>query len=161
MIIVSTSKGPALYWSKRIGKHNEPFYMPKFRTMNIETPEVATHLLDDPTNFYTPVGKFLRKYSIDELPQLYSILLGDMSLVGPRPALHNQDDLIELRTDEGIHNLVPGITGLAQISGRDELTIKNKVEIDKVYLLRKSFTYDLYIIWLTLLKVIKGVGISH
>ena len=135
--------------------------MPKFRTMNIETPEVATHLLDDPTNFYTPVGKFLRKYSIDELPQLYSILLGDMSLVGPRPALHNQDDLIELRTDEGIHNLVPGITGLAQISGRDELTIKNKVEIDKVYLLRKSFTYDLYIIWLTLLKVIKGVGISH
>ncbi len=161
VIIVSTSKGPALYWSKRIGKHNEPFYMPKFRTMNIETPEVATHLLDDPTNFYTPVGKFLRKYSIDELPQLYSILLGDMSLVGPRPALHNQDDLIELRTDEGIHNLVPGITGLAQISGRDELTIKNKVEIDKVYLLRKSFTYDLYIIWLTLLKVIKGVGISH
>lgn len=161
VIIVSTSKGPALYWSKRIGKHNEPFYMPKFRTMNIETPEVATHLLDDPTSFYTPVGKFLRKYSIDELPQLYSILLGDMSLVGPRPALHNQDDLIELRTDEGIHNLVPGITGLAQISGRDELTIKNKVEIDKVYLLRKSFTYDLYIIWLTLLKVIKGVGISH
>ena len=161
VIIVSTSKGPALYWSKRIGKHNEPFYMPKFRTMNIETPEVATHLLDDPTSFYTPVGKFLRKYSIDELPQLYSILLGDMSLVGPRPALHNQDDLIELRTDEGIHNLVPGITGLAQVSGRDELTIKNKVEIDKVYLLRKSFTYDLYIIWLTLLKVIKGVGISH
>jgi O-antigen biosynthesis protein WbqP len=161
LIVVSTSKGSALYWSKRIGKDNKSFYMPKFRTMTTQTPEVATHLLEDPSHFYTPVGEFLRKYSIDELPQLYSILIGDMSLVGPRPALHNQDDLIELRTEAGIHNLVPGITGLAQVSGRDELTLKNKVEIDKLYLLRKSFSYDLYIIWLTVAKVVKGVGISH
>lgn len=161
LIVISTSKGPALYWSKRIGKDNEAFNMPKFRTMTIQTPEVATHLLEDPSCFYTPVGEFLRKYSLDELPQLYSIVVGDMSLVGPRPALHNQNDLISLRTDAGVHILVPGITGLAQVSGRDELTIKSKVEIDKLYLLRKSFIYDLYILWLTLMKVIKGAGISH
>ena len=161
ILISSTSKGPSLYWSRRIGKENQIFYMPKFRTMILNVPEVATHLLEDPASYYTPVGKFLRKHSIDELPQLYSIIKGDMSLVGPRPALHNQEDLISLRTDAGVHDLVPGITGLAQVSGRDELSIETKVDIDKHYLERKSFMFDLYIIWLTVLKVFKRDGISH
>lgn len=161
IVILFTSKGPSLYWSKRIGKGNLIFYMPKFRTMILEAPEVATHLLANPSSYYTPVGRFLRKYSIDELPQLYSIIRGDMSLVGPRPALYNQEDLVSLRTEAGVHNLVPGITGLAQVSGRDELSIENKVDIDKNYLKRKSFIFDLYIIWLTVLKVIKRDGISH
>ncbi len=161
ILIVLTSKGPTLYWSKRIGKYNVTFYMPKFRTMILDAPEVATHLLEDPTSYYTPMGKFLRKYSIDELPQLYSIIHGDMSLVGPRPALHNQTDLIELRTKAEIHSLLPGITGLAQVKGRDELSIENKVEIEAEYLRSASFLFDLRIIWLTLLKVIKKEGVSH
>ena len=159
--ILSTSKGPFLYWSKRIGKENLIFYMPKFRTMTLDVPEIATHLLENPSTYYTPIGKFIRKYSIDEFPQLYSIIIGDMSLVGPRPALYNQEDLISLRTEAGVHNLVPGITGLAQVSGRDELSIDDKVKIDKNYLEQKSFIFDLYIIWLTVLKVIKRDGISH
>ena len=135
--------------------------MPKFRTMSLDAPEIATHLLENPSDYYTPIGKFIRKYSIDEFPQLYSIIRGDMSLVGPRPALYNQEDLISLRTEVGVHNLVPGITGLAQVSGRDELSIRDKVKIDKNYLEKKSFIFDLYIIWLTVLKVIKRDGISH
>ena len=135
--------------------------MPKFRTMTTNTPDVATHLLQDPSTYYTPVGKFLRNYSIDELPQLYSILIGDMSLVGPRPALHNQDDLVILRTEVGVHSLLPGITGLAQINGRDNLSRQEKVEFDLNYLKEKSFRFDVYIIWLTALKVLKRVNISH
>ena len=146
MLIVLTSKGPVLHWSKRVGKDNALFLMPKFRTMIIDTPNVATHLLENPSSYYTPIGKFLRKYSIDELPQFYSIVIGDMSLVGPRPALYNQDDLILLRTKAGIDRLLPGVTGLAQVSGRDELSIEKKVEIDKNYQDRKSFAFDLYII---------------
>tara|TARA_X000000368_G_C23017866_1_gene706569 strand:- start:1053 stop:1613 length:561 start_codon:yes stop_codon:yes gene_type:complete len=161
LVIAFTSKGPVLYWSKRIGKDNKPFYMPKFRTMIIQAPEVATHLLENPSSFYTPIGQFLRKYSIDELPQLYSIMVGDMSLVGPRPALHNQNDLIQLRTNAGVHNLVPGITGLAQVSGRDDISIETKVELDALYLTHISFFYDLYIIWLTLVKVITRADIAH
>lgn len=161
ILILSTSKGPFLHWSKRIGKENRIFYMPKFRTMSIDAPEVATHLLENPSNYYTPIGKFIRKFSIDEFPQLYSIIRGDMSLVGPRPALFNQEDLISLRTEEGVHDLIPGITGLAQVSGRDELSIVDKVRIDKNYLEQRSFKFDLYIIWLTVLKVLKRDGISH
>ena len=161
LAILFTSKGPIIHWSKRIGKDNIIFMMPKFRTMKTNTPDVATHLLQDPSTYYTPVGKFLRNYSIDELPQLYSILIGDMSLVGPRPALHNQDDLVILRTEVGVHNLLPGITGLAQINGRDNLSIQEKVEFDLNYLKEKSFRFDIYIIWLTALKVLKRVNISH
>ncbi len=160
-LIVTTSKGPSLYWSKRIGQYNKAFYMPKFRTMVLYTPEVATHLLEDPASFYTPLGKFLRKYSIDELPQLYSVILGDMSLVGPRPALYTQTDLIELRTEEGIDVLIPGITGLAQVSGRDEISLATKVNIDAQYLRNVSFLFDLKIIWLTILKVLKKDGVTH
>ena len=161
LAILFTSKGPIIHWSKRIGKDNIIFMMPKFRTMKTNTPDVATHLLQDPSTYYTPVGKFLRNYSIDELPQLYSILIGDMSLVGPRPALHNQDDLVILRTEVGVHNLLPGITGLAQINVRDNLSIQEKVEFDLNYLKEKSFRFDVYIIWLTALKVLKRVNISH
>tara|TARA_B100000902_G_C27007107_1_gene762820 strand:+ start:118 stop:678 length:561 start_codon:yes stop_codon:yes gene_type:complete len=161
LLVLFTSKGPYLYWSKRIGKGNKIFLMPKFRTMMQEAPEVASHLLENPTSFYTPIGQFLRKYSIDELPQLYSVLKGDMSFVGPRPALYNQEDLIDLRSKVGVHNLRPGITGLAQVSGRDKLSIKNKVEIDRKYLEQQSFVFDLYIIWLTALKVLKRDGIAH
>ena len=134
ILISFTSKGHFLYWSKRVGKNNKTFMMPKFRTMTLEAPDLATHLLENPSSYYTPIGKFLRKYSIDELPQLYSILLGQMSLVGPRPALHNQTDLISLRSEIGIDTLLPGITGLAQVSGRDEISITSKVEIYKNYL---------------------------
>ncbi len=161
LLIISTSEGSALYWSKRIGKNNKIFYMPKFRTMTLDVPEVATHLLKDASSYYTPLGKFLRKYSLDELPQLYSILRGEMSLVGPRPALYNQEDLIVLRTNAGIHKLLPGVTGLAQINGRDELSIQAKVDMDRQYLERRSFAFDLNIIWLTLLTVIRKEGISH
>ena len=161
IIILSTSKGPSLHWSRRIGKDNLIFQMPKFRTMNQKTPQLASHLLGNPSLHYTFVGRFLRKYSIDELPQLYSIMKGDMSLVGPRPALFNQEDLIDLRIKAKVDSLVPGLTGLAQVNGRDELSIQKKVEFDKYYLERKSFKFDLYIIWLTLLKVIKKDGISH
>ena len=161
ILILLTSKGSFLYWSKRIGKENNIFYMPKFRTMSVDAPEVATHLLENPSSYYTPIGKFMRRFSIDEFPQLYSIIIGDMSLVGPRPALHNQKDLILLRTKEGVHDLIPGITGLAQVSGRDELSVVDKVRIDRSYLEQRSFKFDLYIIWLTLLKVLKKDGVSH
>ena len=161
VLIFFSSKGPSLYWSQRVGKQNLIFHMPKFRTMSPNAPEVATHLLENPSKYYTPFGKFIRKYSIDEIPQLYSIIKGDMSLVGPRPALYNQADLIELRTEAGVHKLVPGITGLAQVNGRDELSIHEKVDIDKIYMEQQSFLFDLYIIWLTVLKVVKKDVISH
>jgi O-antigen biosynthesis protein WbqP len=156
-----TSKGPVLYWSDRIGRNNEIFRMPKFRSMQIDTPAVATHLLDDPDQYLTPIGRFLRRTSLDELPQLWSIIKGDMSFVGPRPALFNQDDLIALRSQHGIHRLPPGLTGWAQVNGRDELPIPQKVKLDEEYLQRKSFGFDLYVIWLTFLKVIRGEGVSH
>lgn len=156
-----TSLGPALYWSDRVGRHNLIFKMPKFRSMRIDTPAVATHLLRSPEQWLTPIGSFLRKSSLDELPQLWSILKGDMSFVGPRPALFNQDDLIALRTDAGVHELVPGLTGWAQINGRDELPIPDKVKLDIEYLQRRSIAFDLWILWLTLLKVLRRDGVSH
>lgn len=156
-----TSKGPALYWSDRVGRNNQIFRMPKFRTMLIDTPAVATHLLSDPASCLTPIGSFLRKTSLDELPQLWSILKGDMSFVGPRPALFNQDDLIALRTERDVHALVPGLTGWAQINGRDELPIPQKVELDREYLERRSFMFDIKIMWLTFLKVVRRDGVSH
>ena len=156
-----TSTGPVLYWSNRVGKNNEIFKMPKFRTMHTGTPALATHLLDDPEKYVTWIGKILRKTSLDELPQLLSILRGDMSLVGPRPALFNQSDLIELRTRKGIHRLTPGLTGWAQVNGRDELPIPVKVEFDEYYLLHRSFVFDLKIILLTMLKVVQREGVVH
>ena len=156
-----TSPGPVLYWSDRVGVNNSIFRMPKFRTMQIDTPAVATHLLTDPDRFLTPIGKFLRKSSLDELPQLLSILRGDMSFVGPRPALFNQDDLIELRTRKGVHALTPGLTGWAQINGRDELPIPVKVDFDEYYLNNRSLALDLRIIFLTALKVVKSEGVTH
>ncbi|NOQ81314.1 MAG: sugar transferase [Methylophaga sp.] len=161
ILVKLTSRGPALYWSDRVGKQNGIFQMPKFRSMNIDTPAIATHLLEDPKSVLTPIGDFLRKSSLDELPQLWSILKGDMSFVGPRPALFNQDDLIDLRTVHDVHNLVPGLTGWAQVNGRDELPIPQKVELDKEYLKKRSFSFDLYILWLTFVKVIKRDGVSH
>ncbi|WP_334156895.1 sugar transferase [Oryzomicrobium sp.] len=156
-----TSPGPALYWSDRVGRHNRIFRMPKFRSMRIDTPAVATHLLDNPAQWLTPIGSFLRKSSLDELPQLWSILVGDMSFVGPRPALFNQDDLIALRTERGVHELVPGLTGWAQINGRDELLIPQKVALDTEYLARRSFLFDLKILWLTAVKVLARDGVFH
>jgi O-antigen biosynthesis protein WbqP len=156
-----TSKGPALYWSDRVGRNNVIFKMPKFRSMRIDTPAVATHLLQNPDQWLTPIGSFLRKSSLDELPQLWSILKGDMSFVGPRPALFNQDDLIALRTNAGVHKLVPGLTGWAQVNGRDELPIPEKVKLDLEYLHRRSFGFDLWILWLTLLKIVRRDGVSH
>ena len=156
-----TSKGPALYWSDRVGLNNAIFKMPKFRSMQVDTPAVATHLLQDPKSVLTPIGDFLRKSSLDELPQLWCILKGDMSFVGPRPALFNQDDLIALRTEQGVHKLVPGLTGWAQVNGRDELPIPEKVAVDDEYLKRQSFVFDLKILWMTFLKVIKRTGVSH
>lgn len=156
-----TSSGPALYWSDRVGRHNRIFRMPKFRSMRIGTPAVATHLLEDPNAYLTPIGSFLRKSSLDELPQLWSILVGDMSFVGPRPALFNQDDLIALRTEQGVHELVPGLTGWAQINGRDELPIPEKVKLDVEYLQRQSLWFDIRILWLTFLKVVQRDGVSH
>lgn len=156
-----TSPGPVLYWSDRVGRHNRLFKMPKFRSMRIGTPAVATHLLQDPDAWLTPVGSFLRKSSLDELPQLWSILKGDMSFVGPRPALFNQDDLIALRTAEGVHELLPGLTGWAQVNGRDELPIPQKVELDAMYLKRRSLVFDVYILWLTAMKVSRREGVSH
>lgn len=156
-----SSTGPALYWSDRVGKGNRIFRMPKFRSMRVGTPAVATHLLADPKSHLTPIGSFLRKSSLDELPQLWSILVGDMSFVGPRPALFNQDDLIALRTDSGVHQLVPGLTGWAQVNGRDELPIPEKVRLDAEYLHRRSLGFDIYILWLTLVKVIRRDGVSH
>jgi O-antigen biosynthesis protein WbqP len=161
MAVKLTSHGPALYWSDRIGRHNRIFRMPKFRTMKIGTPAVATHLLKDPKVYLTPIGSFLRKSSLDELPQLWSILIGDMSFVGPRPALFNQDDLVALRTERGVHELLPGLTGWAQVNGRDELPIPQKVELDVEYLRRRSFLFDLRIVWLTVIKVLRRDGVSH
>ena len=161
VLIRINSKGPALYWSDRIGKKNAIFKMPKFRTMHLNTPAVATHLLNDSENHVTPIGRYLRKLSLDELPQLFSIIKGDMSFVGPRPALFNQYDLIELRTRKGIHELTPGISGWAQINGRDELPIPVKVELDEYYLNHRSFGLDLRILALTFFRVIEGSAISH
>ncbi len=156
-----TSPGPALYWSDRVGHHNRIFKMPKFRSMRIDTPAVATHLLLNPEQWLTPIGSFLRKSSLDELPQLWSILKGDMSFVGPRPALFNQDDLIALRTEKGVHELVPGLTGWAQVNGRDELPIPQKVQMDVEYLQRRSLLFDMKILWMTALKVLVRDGVSH
>ena len=156
-----TSPGPALYWSDRVGRHNRIFKMPKFRSMRIDTPAVATHLLQNPEQWLTPIGSFLRKSSLDELPQLWSILKGDMSFVGPRPALFNQDDLIALRTEKGVHELVPGLTGWAQVNGRDELPIPQKVQLDVEYLERRSLLFDMRILWMTALKVLARDGVSH
>lgn len=161
LLVKLTSKGPVLYWSDRVGRRNTIFRMPKFRTMRVGTPAVATHLLSNPDVYLTPIGGFLRKSSLDELPQLWSILAGDMSLVGPRPALFNQDDLIALRTASGVHELVPGLTGWAQVNGRDELPIPDKVALDAEYLVRRSFLFDLYILWLTFIKVVRRDGVSH
>lgn len=161
LLVKLTSKGPVFYCSDRVGQFNHIFKMPKFRTMVIDTPAVATHLLDDSDFYLTPIGRFLRKSSLDELPQLLSILKGDMSLVGPRPALFNQDDLIELRTQKGVHVLIPGLTGWAQINGRDDLSIPRKVELDFFYLNNHSFLLDCKIIFLTLFKTFKFEGVSH
>lgn len=156
-----TSRGPALYWSDRVGRNNAIFRMPKFRTMRMDTPAVATHLLDDPTRWLTPIGAFLRRTSLDELPQLYSILKGDMSFVGPRPALFNQDDLVALRTQQGVHQLIPGLTGWAQVNGRDDLPIPVKVDYDCWYLHNASIVLDLRILMMTIMKVLKREGVQH
>ena len=156
-----TSPGPALYWSDRVGRSNRIFRMPKFRSMRIGTPAVATHLLKNPGVYLTPIGSFLRKSSLDELPQLWSILVGDMSFVGPRPALFNQDDLIALRTELGVHEMTPGLTGWAQVNGRDELPIPEKVKLDAEYLRRQSLLFDIWILWLTFVKVLGRDGVSH
>ena len=161
ILVCLTSPGPALYWSDRVGRRNKIFKMPKFRSMRLGTPAVATHLLLNATSHLTPIGSFLRKSSLDELPQLWSILVGDMSFVGPRPALFNQHDLIELRTRVGVHKLVPGLTGWAQINGRDELPISEKVTLDVEYLHRRSLWFDIRIMWLTFVKVIRRDGITH
>jgi O-antigen biosynthesis protein WbqP len=156
-----TSKGPALYWSNRVGRNNEIFRMPKFRSMRVDTPAVATHLLNNPDAYLTPIGPFIRKSSLDELPQLWSILIGDMSFVGPRPALYNQDDLIALRTEKGVHKILPGLTGWAQVNGRDELPIPEKVRLDAEYLSRQSIAFDVRIMIMTARKVIQREGVSH
>ena len=161
LLIKLTSNGPVLYWSNRVGRDNVIFKMPKFRTMLVDTPALPTHLFSNPDRFLTPIGKILRRTSIDELPQLWSILKGDMSIVGPRPALFNQDDLVALRTKKGVHLLTPGLTGSAQINGRDELPIPVKVEFDEYYLKNQSFLFDLKIISQTIFKVTKGDGVSH
>jgi len=161
VMVKATSKGDILYWSDRVGKDNVIFKMPKFRSMMVDTPAVATHLLGNPQSNLTPIGNFLRKYSLDEFPQLWSIIKGDMSFVGPRPALFNQDDLVKLRSDKGVDKVVPGLTGWAQINGRDELPIPEKVKMDTEYIERQSFMFDLKILWLTFLKVVKKDGVSH
>lgn len=161
ILVRRTSPGPALYWSDRVGRNNKIFKMPKFRTMRVGTPAVATHMLTDPTTFLTLIGSFLRTTSLDELPQLWSILKGDMNFVGPRPALFNQNDLIALRTAHGVHQLVPGLTGWAQVNGRDELPILDKVKLNAEYLRRRSFWFDLWVLWLTCVKVLHRDGVSH
>ena len=161
LLIRLTSKGPSLYWSERVGRDNRIFFMPKFRTMRINAPVLATHKMNNPNKFITPIGGFLRRYSLDELPQLFSIFKGEMSFVGPRPALFNQDDLIALRSEYGIDKLLPGLTGLAQINGRDNIAIPEKVLLDFEYLQKHSFFVDLEILWQTLLKVLKREGVSH
>ena len=161
ILVRVTSKGPSFYWSDRVGRNNIIFKMPKFRSMRVGTPTIATHLLDNPDSFLSPIGSFLRRSSLDELPQLYSILKGDMSLVGPRPALFNQDDLIAFRSKKGVNKLLPGITGWAQINGRDKLSIPDKVALDVEYMQRQSFLFDIKILWMTFLKVAKQDGVSH
>ena len=161
LLVAFTSKGPVLYWSDRVGQYNRIFRMPKLRTMKTGTPAVATHLLDNPQAHLTPVGGLLRRTSLDELPQLWSILWGDMSWVGPRPALFNQTDLIEMRTQTGVHQLVPGLTGWAQVNGRDEIALTDKVRLDREYLQRQSFFFDIHILWLTVLKVVRREGVTH
>ena len=161
LLVKLTSQGPILYWSDRVGRNNKVFKMPKFRSMRVGTPAVATHLLADPKSHLTPIGSFLRKSSLDELPQLWSIIVGDMSFVGPRPALYNQDDLIALRTEYGVHTLLPGLTGWAQINGRDELPIPQKVLLDREYKARQSFGFDAKIIFLTGKRVIMRDDVSH
>jgi O-antigen biosynthesis protein WbqP len=161
LAIRRNSPGPAIHWSDRVGRHNHIFKMPKFRSMRVGTPAVATHLLADPKAHLTPIGSFLRKSSLDELPQLWSIVKGDMSFVGPRPALFNQDDLIALRTEQGVHKLVPGLTGWAQVNGRDELPIPQKVALDAQYLQKQSLWFDIRILWLTFVKVVRRDGVSH
>ncbi len=156
-----TSPGPILFWSDRIGRNNQLFKMPKFRSMRVDTPSLASHLLHNPDGWLTPIGSFLRQSSLDELPQLWCILKGNMSFVGPRPALFNQENLISMRTQKGVHKLVPGLTGWAQVNGRDELAILPKVELDVEYLQNRSFIFDLKILWMTVLKVISRDGISH
>lgn len=161
LLVRLSSPGPVLYWSQRVGRNNVLYRMPKFRTMRIDTPAVATHLLEHPERYLTPVGNFLRKSSLDELPQLYSILRGDMTFVGPRPALYNQDDLVALRTEKGVHLLTPGLTGWAQINGRDELPIPVKVDFDAYYLRNRSFLLDINILFMTFFKVLRREGVQH
>ena len=161
MAIRFSSEGPLIFWSDRVGRDNIIFRMPKFRTMRVGTPPMATHLLKDPELYLTPIGSFLRKSSLDELPQLWSILRGDMSFVGPRPALFNQDDLVSLRSEAGLHKLLPGLTGWAQVSGRDELSIPQKIALEIEYMQRKSLWFDIKILWLTALKIVSRDGVSH
>jgi O-antigen biosynthesis protein WbqP len=161
LLVKLTSKGPVLYWSDRVGINNTIFRMPKFRTMRLGTPEMATHLMNDPDRYLTPVASFLRKFSLDELPQLWSILKGDMSFIGPRPALYNQDDLIELRTKKGVHRLIPGVTGWAQVNGRDDIPIPVKVEYEEYYMNHKSLILDLKIAWMTFVNVLRKKGVQH
>ena len=161
ILIKATSRGTALYWSKRVGKNNIIFKMPKFRTMHLNAPVVATHLLKTPSQYLTPIGPFLRRTSLDELPQLWSIFVGDMSFVGPRPALFNQYDLIKLRNSKGLHHLTPGLTGWAQVNGRDDLAIAEKINFDVEYMKKKSFIFDLKILYLTFIKIIQREGIQH
>ena len=161
VMISLSSKGPIIFWSERVGKNGKLFKMPKFRSMSIDTPQVATHLMDNPDEFVFPFGRFLRRTSLDELPQLFSIFKGDMSFVGPRPALFNQKDLIELRNKNGLGDIIPGLTGWAQVNGRDELSISEKVSFEAEYMKKKSFWFDLKILWMTLLKVLNRKGVSH
>jgi O-antigen biosynthesis protein WbqP len=161
IVVRLTSSGPVLYWSDRVGRNNVIFRMPKFRSMQMGAPVVATHLMSDAEKFLTPIGGFLRRYSLDELPQLFSILIGDMSFVGPRPALFNQEDLIALRKEKGVDKLLPGVTGWAQVNGRDKLSIPEKLNLDVEYLNQQSFWFDLKILWMTLLKVIRRDNVSH
>jgi len=161
LLVRLTSPGPVLYWSDRVGRYNRIFKMPKFRSMRVDTPAVASHLLTNPETYLTPIGSFLRTSSLDELPQLWSIVAGDMSFVGPRPALYNQDDLVALRTKHGVHALTPGLTGWAQVNGRDELPIPEKVKLDVEYLHQRSFWFDLRILWLTFIRVSRRDGVAH
>ena len=161
VVVKSSSRGPVLYWSDRVGINNTIFSMPKFRTMRLNTPEMATHLMSDPDLYLTSFGSFLRKFSLDELPQLWSILKGNMSFIGPRPDLYNQDDLVDLRTKKGIHKLVPGITGWAQVNGRDDIPIPLKVEYDAYYMKNKSIILDFKIVWMTVVNVLRKRGIKH
>jgi len=161
LLVKLTSRGPAIYWSERVGRYNRNFMMPKFRSMRVGAPVLATHLMTNPEAHLTPIGSFIRRTSLDELPQIWSIWHGDMSFVGPRPALFNQQDLIEARTAGGVDQLTPGLTGWAQVNGRDELPIPEKVKLDAEYLRRRSFLFDLRILWMTAVNVVGGKGVSH